>query len=130
MPVGKGVDGPVELQPQREPWRIAARQGPLDEISHKVAGHDLRIVPGECQMGKDVHGVPSTGRSAGGTPGATRRPSRGEVAHVGSGLGGMQCLIDVGNDVGHILDADGKADEIRRYPGRETLFIGELLVRG
>lgn len=117
MPVGKGVDGPVELQTQREPLWIATRQGPLDEVSHKVAGHDLRIVPGECQMGKDVHGAPSAGESAGGTQETARRPSRGGVAHVGSGLGGMQGLIDVGNDVGHILDADGKADEIRRHPG-------------
>ena len=41
-----------------------------------------------------------------------------------------QCLLEVGDDVGNILDTYGEADEIRLNACGDELFIGHLTVSG
>ena len=39
-------------------------------------------------------------------------------------------LVEIGDDVANIFDADGEADEFRTDAGRVLLLYGELLVGG
>src|SRR5581483_7165753 len=42
----------------------------------------------------------------------------------------LQSLVEVPEDVVDVLDADRQADHVRRHPGLDLLFLGELAMGG
>ena len=45
-------------------------------------------------------------------------------------VGSLDGLIEIGEDIANVLDADGEADQLGRDAGAGLLLDGELLVRG
>jgi hypothetical protein len=43
-------------------------------------------------------------------------------------LRNLQRLVDIGNDIVHVLDADGKANEVGRHSTGDLLLLAQLLV--
>src|ERR1700759_1565693 len=54
----------------------------------------------------------------------------GMVGSAGGGRGLVQGLVDVGDDVVDVLDADGGADRLRPDTGLHQLLVGQLAVGG